>query len=188
MGPPALRPSEQICSDPRANGSMADLWRTERSDRRRQHKDFPAESIRRHVMRDIILEVSDLMCADRLTDLGLRIRHYARHIPHRVASSRAASPMRPRLRRHLRWSFPLGLDLGSLIGEARRLSVKVAAVMRRTRAMLRSCVVPVRIAALTRIASPGSGRQIDSRNTSANTIQAPYWWINSFMTERQSGP
>ena len=29
--PPALRPSEQICSDP----LMADLWRTERSDRRR---------------------------------------------------------------------------------------------------------------------------------------------------------
>ncbi len=22
----------------------------------------------------------------------------------------------------------------------------------------------------------------------ANTIQAPYWWINSFMTKRQSGP
>jgi hypothetical protein len=28
---------------------------------------------------------------------------------------------------------------------------------------------------------------MDSRNTSANTIQAPYWWINSFMAERQSG-
>jgi hypothetical protein len=23
---------------------------------------------------------------------------------------------------------------------------------------------------------------MDSRNTSANTIQAPYWWINSFIT------
>ena len=55
------------------------------------------------------------------------------------------------------------------------------------RAMPSSCVVPAKIAALTRIASPGSGRPIDSRNTSANTIQAPYWWMNSFMTGPQSG-
>jgi len=37
-----------------------------------------------------------------------------------------------------------------------------------------------------RARAPGSGRPIDSRNTSANTIQAPYWWINSFMTDDQN--
>jgi len=37
-------------------------------------------------MSGILFEVGDLMFerADRLIDLGLRTRHYARHIPHRV--------------------------------------------------------------------------------------------------------
>jgi len=69
-------------------------------------------------MSGILFEVGDLMFerADRLIDLGLRTRHYARHIPHRVCkfTYRAALiiarivPMWPRLHHQFRWSFPLG--------------------------------------------------------------------------------
>ena len=95
-------------------------------------------------MSGILFEVGDLMFerADRLIDLGLRTRHYARHIPHRVCkfTYRAAliiARIVPHVARGFTTSFaghfPSGLDLGSPIGEAGRLSVEVAAVMHRWR-------------------------------------------------------